>query len=142
MAQLSAYSSTLIQGMNRTGVDATRKADVVRLIRAVHESKLDFRGLHYYDGQYGHTDEPERTSLAHSGYDRLVDLVSEIERSGFQVPEIVTSGTPTFPCSLTSGDSAIPDSCTACLPARSFTAMQQAWRNYRRSTAMLQRQLS
>jgi D-serine deaminase-like pyridoxal phosphate-dependent protein len=90
-------------GMNRTGVDATRKSDVVRLIRAIHESKLDFRGLHYYDGQYGHTDEPERTSLAHSGYDRLLDLVTEIERSGFQVPEIVTSGTPTFPCSLTYG---------------------------------------
>jgi len=90
-------------GMNRTGVDATRKADVVRLIRAIHESKLDFRGLHYYDGQYGHTDEPERTSLAHSGYGRLLDLVSESERSGFQVPEIVTSGTPTFPCSLSYG---------------------------------------
>jgi D-serine deaminase-like pyridoxal phosphate-dependent protein len=88
-------------GMNRTGIDQSKKAEVVKLIRAVREAKLEFCGLHYYDGQFGHADEPQRSLAAHSGYDRLLELVSEIERNGFRVPEVITAGTPTFPCSLT-----------------------------------------
>ena len=61
---------------------------------------LDFRGLHYYDGQYGNLSEPERTQAAHRGYDHLLNIVNELERSGIHVPEVITSGTPTFPCSL------------------------------------------
>jgi len=87
-------------GMNRTGIDQSKKAEVVQLIRAVREAQLEFCGLHYYDGQFGHADEPRRTSAAHSGYVRLLELVSEIERNGFRVPEVITAGTPTFPCSL------------------------------------------
>ena len=67
---------------------------------AIGEAGLEFRGLHYYDGQYGGLDEPERTAAAHAGYDRLLELVSEIEHSGVSVPEVITAGTPTFPCSL------------------------------------------
>ncbi len=73
---------------------------VVRLVRAVEEAELQFGGLHYYDGQYGGLDEPERTAAAHSGYDRLLKLVIAIRDSGMSVPEVVTAGTPTFPCSL------------------------------------------
>ena len=88
-------------GMNRTGMDQTRKGEVVQLIRAIREAKLEFRGLHYYDGQYGHTDEPQRTIAAHAGYDLLLEIVAEIDRNAFRVPELITAGTPTFPCSLT-----------------------------------------
>ena len=42
----------------------------------------------------------DRTAAAHAGYERLLKLVSEVERSGMVVPELVTAGTPTFPCSL------------------------------------------
>jgi D-serine deaminase-like pyridoxal phosphate-dependent protein len=87
-------------GMNRTGIDQARTADVLRLVHAIEGSKIEFRGLHYYDGQYGHIDEPQRTAAAHGGYDRLLQLVNEIERNGFHVPELVTAGTPAFPCSL------------------------------------------
>src|SRR5262249_47179831 len=52
------------------------------------------------DGQFGAVAEPERTRFAHRGYARLLELVSEIEREGISVPEIITAGTPTFPCSL------------------------------------------
>jgi len=45
-------------------------------------------------------DEPERTKAAHAGYDRLLELVSTIRRDGMSVPEVITAGTPTFPCSL------------------------------------------
>jgi D-serine deaminase-like pyridoxal phosphate-dependent protein len=87
-------------GMNRTGIEQDRKDEIVRLARAVREEKLEFRGLHYYDGHYGGLDERERTTAAHAGYDRLLGVVSELERDGINVEEIVTAGTPTFPCSL------------------------------------------
>jgi D-serine deaminase-like pyridoxal phosphate-dependent protein len=87
-------------GMNRTGVEQDQTDKVLRLVRAVDEAELKFGGLHYYDGQYGELDEPERTAAAHAGYDRLLKLVIAIQDSGMSVPEVITAGTPTFPCSL------------------------------------------
>jgi D-serine deaminase-like pyridoxal phosphate-dependent protein len=87
-------------GMNRTGIEQGQTDRVIRLVRTVVEAELEFGGLHYYDGQYGGLDEPERTAAAHSGYDRLLKLVIAIQGSGMSVPEVITAGTPTFPCSL------------------------------------------
>src|SRR5690242_21866395 len=42
----------------------------------------------------------ERTAVAHAGYEDLLKIVNAIERSGVSVPEVITAGTPTFPCSL------------------------------------------
>jgi D-serine deaminase-like pyridoxal phosphate-dependent protein len=87
-------------GMNRTGIAQNRTGRIVSLVRQVGEAGLEFRGLHYYDGQYGGLDQAERTVAAHAGYDRLLELVSEIRSNGAGVLEIITAGTPTFPCSL------------------------------------------
>jgi len=87
-------------GMNRTGIEQTDTAGIVALAHAIHLEALEFRGLHYYDGQLGGLEERERTVAAHAGYDHLLELVAEIERSGKAVPEVITAGTPTFPCSL------------------------------------------
>jgi D-serine deaminase-like pyridoxal phosphate-dependent protein len=87
-------------GMNRTGIEQSHKDEVLRLVGAAGAAGLEFRGLHYYDGQYGAVGEPERTKAAHAGYDSLLEVVSEIERSGASVPEVITAGTPTLPCSL------------------------------------------
>ena len=87
-------------GMNRTGVEQSDSRKIVRLAQTVSSAGVEFRGLHYYDGQYGALEERERTAAAHAGYDRLLELVNELERSGIRVPEVVTAGTPTFPCSL------------------------------------------
>jgi len=87
-------------GMDRTGIEQSHADEVVALVRAIGVAGLEFRGLHYYDGQYGGLNEPERTKTAHAGYDRLLSIVSEVERSGKGVPELITAGTPTFPCSL------------------------------------------
>jgi D-serine deaminase-like pyridoxal phosphate-dependent protein len=87
-------------GMNRTGIAQDHIEEISLLVSIIGAGGLEFRGLHYYDGQYGAIAEPERTQAAHDGYNRLLNIVAAIERDGTRVPEIITAGTPTFPCSL------------------------------------------
>jgi D-serine deaminase-like pyridoxal phosphate-dependent protein len=87
-------------GMNRTGIEQNHIAEVVRLAGAISRAHLEFRGLHYYDGQYGGLEERERWAAAQAGYGRLLEIVQELERSGSLVPEVITAGTPTLPSSL------------------------------------------
>lgn len=87
-------------GMNRTGIEQSSRQQVIDIARATKQAGLDFRGLHYYDGQFGAVAEPERTAAAQAGYDQLMELVGDLERAGARVPEVVTAGTPAFPCSL------------------------------------------
>src|SRR5580698_1649662 len=92
-------------GMNRTGIQQSQTDRVVGLTRVIADAGLEFRGLHYYDGQFGSLPDGDglsgRTQAAHRGYDRLLEIVHDLERSGINVPEVITSGTPTFPSSLT-----------------------------------------
>jgi D-serine deaminase-like pyridoxal phosphate-dependent protein len=87
-------------GMNRTGIEQGQVAEVLALVRAIAANGLEFRGLHYYDGQYGGLPERERTEAAYAGYHQLLKVVSAIELSGASVPEVITAGTATFLCSL------------------------------------------
>ncbi len=87
-------------GMNRTGIEQSHVDEAAKLVSTIVGAGVEFRGLHYYDGQYGSMEEPQRTAAAHDGYDRLLSVVSEVERGGARVPEVVTAGTPTFRCSL------------------------------------------
>jgi D-serine deaminase-like pyridoxal phosphate-dependent protein len=87
-------------GMNRTGIQPERGQEVLNLVSATGNAGLEFRGLHYYDGQYGALDEGERTEAAHRGYDSLLNLTTEIESAGVPVPEVITAGTPTLCSSL------------------------------------------
>jgi D-serine deaminase-like pyridoxal phosphate-dependent protein len=87
-------------GMNRTGIEQSHGSEAGRLAHAIGASGLEFRGLHYYDGQHRSPDEAERTAAAHEGYDHLMRIVAEIEGSGVRVSEIITAGTTTIPCSL------------------------------------------
>jgi D-serine deaminase-like pyridoxal phosphate-dependent protein len=87
-------------GMNRTGIEEGHGGQIFRLVHAIGAGGLEFRGLHYYDGQHREPDERERTKAAHHGYHRLLEIVSEIERMGVRVQEVITAGTPTLPTSL------------------------------------------
>jgi D-serine deaminase-like pyridoxal phosphate-dependent protein len=87
-------------GMNRTGIDEGHGAEVFDLAKAIGASGLEFRGVHYYDGQHRQPDMRERAVATHHGYTRLIEIVSEIERIGIRVPEVITAGTPTLPTSL------------------------------------------
>jgi D-serine deaminase-like pyridoxal phosphate-dependent protein len=85
--------------MDRTG--APMNVDgVLGLIETIRRARLEFRGLHYYDGQLGNIELEERTKRAHAGYDRLLELVDKLEQAGHAVGEVITAGTPTLPCSI------------------------------------------
>ena len=87
-------------GMDRTGIGQENSAEIVGLARAIEKSRLGFRGLHYYDGHLSSLELPEREVSAHRGYDQLMRLVSELEAADLPVEEIITAGTPAFPCTL------------------------------------------
>jgi D-serine deaminase-like pyridoxal phosphate-dependent protein len=87
-------------GMNRTGIEEGHGGQIFSLVRAIGAAGLEFRGLHYYDGQHRQADEGERNQAAHHGYHRLLEIVAEIERMEIRVTEVITAGTPTLPSSV------------------------------------------
>ena len=87
-------------GMDRTGIEQEATDEMLRLARAIAAAGQPFRGLHYYDGHLAKYAMAERTPVAHSGYDRLMEIISALERAGLRVAEVITAGTPAFPCTL------------------------------------------
>ena len=88
-------------GMNRTGLSQDRLGDLVRLAREITSAGLEFRGLHYYDGHLAAHELPEREALAHRGYDHLMAIVTDFHKENIAIMEVITAGTPAFPCALT-----------------------------------------
>ena len=87
-------------GMNRTGIEQERAAEIIQLARAIQNAGQVFRGLHYYDGHLSSVALPEREGVAHRGYARLMEIIGVFERAHIEIMEIVTAGTPAFPCTL------------------------------------------
>ena len=87
-------------GMDRTGIWHERVDEIVQLARAIQSAGLGFRGLHFYDGHLSKYDYAEREQVAHGGYDQLMRIVAAFDRSAIHVAEVVTAGTPAFPCTL------------------------------------------
>ena len=107
-AQVAAWRNTRIgifidvnPGMDRTGIEQDRLSAILDIARTAESAGLEFRGLHYYDGHISAQDLKEREAQAHRGYDRLMQIAAEITRAGFHVGEVITSGTPAFPCAAT-----------------------------------------
>jgi D-serine deaminase-like pyridoxal phosphate-dependent protein len=87
-------------GMDRTGIEQDRTDEIIRLARAIESAGQQFRGLHYYDGHLAKFEMAERERLAHRGYDRLMEIVGALEQTGVRVDEVITAGTPAFPCTV------------------------------------------
>ncbi|MEK6285315.1 MAG: alanine racemase [Acidobacteriota bacterium] len=87
-------------GMNRSGIEQDRVDEIVQLARAIKNTGQAFRGLHYYDGHLSSLALPERENVAHRGYDRLMEVTAAFERAEIEIAEIITAGTPAFPCTL------------------------------------------
>ncbi len=87
-------------GMNRTGLDQELTAVIVERARQIRDAGCTFAGLHYYDGHLTDDDMQQRCATAHEGYRKLLGVVAALEADGIAVPEVITAGTLTFPCSL------------------------------------------
>jgi D-serine deaminase-like pyridoxal phosphate-dependent protein len=87
-------------GMNRTGIDQMCVPEIVRLAKAICSRGLRFAGLHYYEGHLGNLPLSERTAKAYQGYQQLMRIARALQTADIEVSEIVTSGTPSFPCAL------------------------------------------
>jgi len=87
-------------GMNRTGIEQDHTDEIIELARAIRSLGQQFRGLHYYDGHLAKYEMAERESLAHRGYDRLMEIIEALNRAGIRVDEVITAGTPAFPCTI------------------------------------------
>jgi D-serine deaminase-like pyridoxal phosphate-dependent protein len=101
VAQIAAWTGSRIgifvdvnPGMDRTGISQDGIAAIIDVVRAAGSQ---FRGLHYYDGHMSAASLEEREKLAHKGYDRLMEIVAAVGPMG----EVITSGTPAFPCAAT-----------------------------------------
>jgi D-serine deaminase-like pyridoxal phosphate-dependent protein len=86
-------------GMNRTGMAEDHFEEVRGFIDQVQKAGLRFCGLHHYDGHIKNTD-PSAVAVAREGYSRLVELIEYLKRSGIEVREVITSGTPAMPHAL------------------------------------------
>ncbi len=86
-------------GMNRTGMAESHFEEVRGLIDQVQTTGLRFCGLHHYDGHIKNAD-PSAAAVAREGYSRLVELIVFLKRSGIEVKEVITSGTPAMPHAL------------------------------------------
>jgi D-serine deaminase-like pyridoxal phosphate-dependent protein len=89
----------LNSGMDRTGIAEDRFEEVRGFIDQVQKAGLCFRGLHHYDGHIRNTD-PSAAAVASEGYSRLMELIAYLKRSGIDVKEVITSGTPAMPHAL------------------------------------------
>jgi D-serine deaminase-like pyridoxal phosphate-dependent protein len=87
-------------GMDRTGIEESHFEEILAVVRAIRAARLVFSGLHYYDGHLHTPDLQLRIAEAHRGYDHLLDIVRRLESSGAPVPEVITSGTPAFPATV------------------------------------------
>jgi len=90
-------------GMNRTGIEEDQIDEITQLAQHIQDSGQLFRGLHYYDGHLSSLNLMERERTAHRGYDRLMKVIASFERANIEIGEVITAGTPSFPCSLSYG---------------------------------------
>ncbi|MFY9607241.1 MAG: alanine racemase [Blastocatellia bacterium] len=87
-------------GMDRTGIEQNRVGEILRLARAIEAAGLVFRGVHYYDGHLSNLALKERESVSHGGYDHLIEIAAALASDGIEAGEVITAGTPAFPCTL------------------------------------------
>ena len=86
--------------MDRTGIEQDHTDEIIELARAIESLGQQFRGLHYYDGHLAKYEMSERERLAHHGYDRLMEIIEALKQAGIRVDEVITAGTPAFPCTI------------------------------------------
>lgn len=109
VAQIQAWVGSKVglfidvnSGLDRTGLEQDHREELLKLAHAIEQAGLVFRGLHVYDGHMSkYADLATREVMAHQNYDHLMELVTALNTAGIIVEEVVTAGTPAFPCAIT-----------------------------------------
>lgn len=108
-AQIQAWAGSRVglfidvnSGLDRTGLEQAHVAELIQLAQAIEAAGLVFRGLHVYDGHMSkYADLATREVMAHQNYDRLMEVIAALRNAGLRVEEVITAGTPAFPCAIT-----------------------------------------
>lgn len=87
-------------GMNRTGIERRQCDEIAELATAIQANGITLRGLHFYDGNSNEPDLVQRTQRAHERYGDLLQILAGLEKKGIPIEEVVTAGTPAFPCAV------------------------------------------
>lgn len=86
----------LDSGMHRTGIPPGPGAKAV-CEAVVAAPGLAFGGLHAYDGHNQEVDFEQRTAQVESEFEPILAFRDELQAAGIDVPNLVASGSPTFP---------------------------------------------
>ena len=102
-------------GLHRTGVspDSPEAESLYALVD--HLPGIHVAGLHIYDGHQHHRDPEERAVSVRDAWQPVEALISRLESTGFDVPELLCGGTPSFPVYTNFEDPRIrlsPGTCT------------------------------
>ena len=87
-------------GMHRTGISVDDHGAVHAVARAMRQLQIPFAGLHCYDGHSTDPDLTVRTAHAHGAYEKVMALAGFLRKEQVEVMEVITSGSPAFPCAL------------------------------------------
>jgi D-serine deaminase-like pyridoxal phosphate-dependent protein len=83
-------------GMNRTGIQPGPEA--LALYRDINAAKtLECRGLHVYDGHFRNPDPAIRAADCDAAFKTVEAFINSIKEEGFEVPDLIAGGSPTFP---------------------------------------------
>lgn len=83
-------------GMHRTGIEPSEGA--AEIYRAIAETAgVITGGIHAYDGHNQESNLSTRRDSCERDFASVLELRAELDASGLHVPELVASGSPTFP---------------------------------------------
>lgn len=83
-------------GMNRTGITSGKKA--IQLYEGCAQLRgIKPMGFHVYDGHIRDKEMKKRTQSCNKAFAPVERMVLSIRKKGFNKPQIIAGGTPTFP---------------------------------------------
>jgi D-serine deaminase-like pyridoxal phosphate-dependent protein len=83
-------------GMNRTGISPGAEAQNLYKTMA-DDPQVILRGLHVYDGHIHTSDPLKRQAECDNDYAAVLDMINELELTGYFVNKTIAGGTPTYP---------------------------------------------
>lgn len=89
-----AYFIDLDVGMHRTGIAPEAALDFYKSLQG--NARLNFAGLHGYDGHNASLDIEERRKTTKTSVDLVVDVFRRFEKENISIPKLMMGGTPSF----------------------------------------------